>query len=201
MEGATLSDAAERVGEVIEATTTEFTTQCYRLYEAPPLGSLVRSGGDSPVYGVVYEVVTGSMDPTRHPIARGHDEDTEEGVYLSNPQLTRLLLTEFRSIVVGHQTNGSLRRYLAPAPPRIHSFVHQCGGGEIKSFSSSLEFVPILLAAPINATDEVIASFLRHASASHPEPERFLIGAGKELAVLLGGQLQRLNNLLKRLSP
>ena len=27
------------VGEVVQASTTEITSHCYRLYEAPPLGS------------------------------------------------------------------------------------------------------------------------------------------------------------------
>ena len=200
MEDITLPDVVERVGEVVEASTTGFAAQCYRLYEAPPLGSLVRSGDDSPVYGVVYEVATRSMDPARRPIARGQDEDTEEDVYLSNPQLTRLLLTEFRSLVVGHQFNGHVRRYLAPVPPRIHSFVYRCASDEMKTFSSSLDFIPILLAAPIDATDDVIAAFLRQASGCHPEPERFLIDAGKELAVLFGGQFQRLTSVLRRLA-
>ena len=194
-------NTAKRLGEVVEATTTEFTTQCYRLYEAPPLGSLVRSGDANPVYSIVYEVATRSMDAARHPIPRGGDEDTEEEVYLNNPQLNRLLLTEFKSMVVGYQSDGGLRRYLAPLPLRIHSFVYQCEGEELREFSDSLDFLPIILSAPISAQDDVIASFLRQASESHPDPQRFMIGAGKELAVYFAGQLQRLNNVLRRLSP
>ena len=197
----TTTSSNTRVGEVVEASTTEFSTQCYRLYDAPGLGSLVRAAEDSPIYGVVYEVSTSSLDPGRRPIARGKDEDTEEAVYDSNPQLARLLHTEFRSIVVGYQVDGRLRRYMAPLPPRIHSFVSPCAGEELRMFSSSLEFVPILLSAPIGAADDVIAAFLRQASASHPEPQRFLVDAGKELAGHLGGQLQRLNGVLRRLSP
>ena len=195
------SQVGPRLGEVVEATTTEFTTQCYRLYEAPPLGSLVRSGDANPIYGIVYEVATRSMDPARHPIPRGGDEDTEEEVYLNNPQLNRLLLTEFKSMVVGYQSDGGLRRYLAPLPLRIHSFVYHCEGEELREFSDSLDFLPIILSAPISAQDDVIASFLRQASESHPDPQRFMIGAGKELAVYFAGQLQRLNNVLRRLSP
>ena len=190
----------ERVGEVVDASTTEFTAQCYRLYEAPPLGSLVRCGDDSAIFGIVFEVATRSMDPTRHPIARGRDEETEEAVYLNNPQISRLLLTDFRSAVVGHRTDGNLRRFLAPLPPRIHSFVYRCNEEELRGFSDSLDFMPILFALPVSATDDVVAAFLRRASASHPEPERFLVDAGKELATLLGGQLQRLNSVLRRLS-
>ena len=190
----------ERVGEVVEASTTEFTAQCYQLYDAPPLGSLVRCGDDSAVFGIVFEVATRSMDPARRPIARGQDEETEEEVYLSNPQISRLLLTDFRSAVVGHRADGNLRRFLAPLPPRIHAFVYRCGDEELRGFSGSLDFLPILFALPVSATDDVVAAFLRLASASHPEPERFLVDAGKVLASHLGGQVQRLNSVLRRLS-
>jgi hypothetical protein len=33
----------QRVGEIIEACTTDFTAQCYELYKSPPLGSLVKT--------------------------------------------------------------------------------------------------------------------------------------------------------------
>ncbi|MCI0438434.1 MAG: hypothetical protein L0177_04815 [Chloroflexi bacterium] len=192
--------STQRLGEVIEASTTGVTTQCYRLYESPPIGSLVRCGDASPVYAIVYEVATRSLDPARHPIPRGEGEATEEGVYLSNPQLNRLLCTEFRALVVGHRGDGQMRRYISPLPPRIHSFVYPCGEGEIREFTASFEFLPALLAAPVNALDDIIAAFLRQASAAHPDPQRFLVDAGKELAALMGGQLQRLNNMLRRLS-
>ena len=192
---------SRRIGEVVEASTTSFTTQCYRLYEAAPLGSLVRSGDDPSVFGVVSEVSTRSMDPSRRPVPRGAGEDTEEGVYQSNPQLTRLLCTEFTSVVVGHRLDGRVLPYLAPTPPRIYSFVHGCDDGEIRALTGSLEFLRYLLDSNVAAADDVVVAFLRQASASHPEGDGFLVDAGKELAGLLAGQLQRLNALLRRLSP
>ena len=200
MEDDALSADRKRFGEVVEVSTTEFTVQCYRLYEAPPLGSLVQCGGDTPIYGIVSEVSTRSMDPARRPIPRGQNEETEESIYLANPQLGRLLHTEFRSTSVGHRPGGSIRRYLAPLPPRLHSFVYRSEGEELRAFSSSLEFIPLLLAAPVGSPDDVVASFLRQASESHDDPDRFLVDAGRELARLLGDRLQRLNNLLRRLS-
>jgi hypothetical protein len=201
MEEATSPQVNGRVGGVIEASTTGFTTQCYELYEAPPLGSLVRCGEDGVIYGIVYNVTTRGMDQGRRPIARGRDEETEEAVYLSNPQLRRLLVTEFEALSVGHLSEGRVLRYLAPLPPRIHSFVHRCDSDELRDFSGSLDFIPALLSAPIAAPDDVVTSFLRLAGASHPDPERFLIDAGKELAIYLAGKMQRLNNVLRRLSP
>lgn len=201
MSGSIVQDTEKPVGEVVQASTTDFVAQCHALYEAPPLGALVRCGGDGPIYGVVGEVSTQSLDPGRRPIAMGQDEDTEEAVYLGNPQLSRLLSTELRALVVGYRTNGQLNRYLAPQPPRIHSFVYECDTAELLEFSQALHHLPILLASPVGSADDVTASFLRRASLAHPEPSRFLVDAGKELATLLGGQLHRLNGLLRRLSP
>ena len=195
-----MSDHTTRLGEVIEASTTEFTTQCYELYESPPLGALVRCGDGPSVLGVVANIETRSMDPSRHPIARGRDEATEEGVYRSNPQLTRLLLTEFRSLTVGHGDGGLLRPYLPPQPPRIHAFVYRCSDEELRAFSGSLEFVPYLLSSQGAASDDIVAAFLRHASESHADPREFLVDAGRELAVILGAEVQRLNGVLRRLA-
>ena len=121
MNETTQSYTDRALGEVVEASTSDFGTQCHRLYDAPALGTLVKSEGDSPIYGIVGEVTTQSIDPGRRTMAMGEDDDSGDAVYRRNPQLARLLTTEFRSIVVGHRENGTLRRYLAPLPPRIHS--------------------------------------------------------------------------------
>ena len=189
------------LGEVVEASTSDFGTQCHRLYDAPPLGTLVKSEGDSPIYGIVGEVTTQSIDPGRRTMAMGEDDDSGDAVYRRNPQLARLLTTEFRSIVVGHRENGTLRRYLAPLPPRIHSFVYRCPIEEVADFSDSMDFLPLLLASSVGSQDDVIASFLRRSSETHSDPETFLVDAGKELARALGAQLQRLNGILRRLAP
>lgn len=201
MSDATPSSPYRRLGEVVEASTTEFLAQCQRLYEAPPLGTLVKSERDDAIYGIVAEVATASMEPGRRAMAMGEDEDTAEEVYTRHPQLSRLLSTEFRCVVVGYQEDGRLHRYLAPVPPKIHSSVYECALDELFQFSRSLDFLPILLASPVGSQDDVIASFLRRAGECNPEPQRFLVDAGKQLATLLVGQLQRLNGLLRRLSP
>ena len=82
------TELADRVGEVIEASTTGFTAQCYELYELPPLGSLVKTG-DS--YSIVYYAATAGLEPGRRAIARGKDEPSEEEIYKTNPQLLKLL--------------------------------------------------------------------------------------------------------------
>ena len=191
----------QRVGEVIEASTTDFVAQCYELYKLPSLGSLVKTREESvELYGVVYHAATTSLEPGRRPIARGKDEDSEEAIYQSNPQLTKLLKSEFSALVVGHRENEKLYHYLPPKPARIHSFVYQCQPDEAREFSQSFDFLNILLNAhlPVSA-DELIAACLRQMSQVHEDPHAFLVPAGKELAILLSGELNRLKAILGRL--
>ena len=190
----------QRVGEVIEASTTDFVAQCYELYQLPPLGSLVKTR-DLPVelYGVVYHAATTSLEPGRRPIARGKDEASEEAIYQSNPQLTKLLRSEFNALVVGHREGEKLYHYLPPKPARIHSFVYQCQPDEVREFGQSFDFLNILLNAhlPVSA-DELIAACLRQMSQVHEDRHAFLVPAGKELAILLSGELNRLKAILGR---
>lgn len=189
--------AGQRVGEVVEASTSRFVVQCHELYGAPPLGSLVRSEGG--VYGVVAEVTTQSLDPGRRAVAMGRGEDSAEAVYRQHPQLTRLMSTELEAVVVAHRSGGELSRFLAPTPPRIHEIVHACNGPELVEIAGELELLPSLLASQAGSPDDVTAAFLRQVVQAHPEPERVRLEAGRRLAGLLPGQLHRLTGILKRL--
>ncbi len=191
------------MGEVIEASTTDFVAQCYELYQSPPLGSLVKTT-DLPVelYGIVYNVTTASLEPGRRPIARGKDEASEEAVYKSSPQLLKLLRSEFGAVVVGHRQGDKLYHYLPPKPAQIHSFVYQCTPEEVREFSQSLDFLNILINAHLPVSvEELVAASLRQMSTVHENPRDFLVAAGKELAVLFSGDFNRLKAILGRIKP
>ena len=200
MQEGSINEVAQRIAEVIESATERFTAQCYRLYEAPPLGTLVRAGGEAPVYGVVASIATTSLDPGRRVIARGAEEATEEDVYRSNPQLERLLRTDFQATVVGHSANGTVRHGLPPLPPHIHAFVFTCLPKEVCQFTEDLDFLSLLIGQGTGVADEVAAAYLRQAATAHQDAEAFLVRAGRELATLLGGDIQRLNAILRRLA-
>jgi hypothetical protein len=191
-----------RVGEVIEASTAEFTAQCYELYQSPPLGSLVKTT-DQPgeLYGVVYNATTASIDPGRRPIARGGDAQSEDEIYCQSPQLWQLLRSEFSVLMVGHRQDGRLYHYLPAKPARVHSFVYACPPEEVKEFSQSLAFLNMLVNTSLPVPrDELIAACLRHMSHTHEDRHRFLVTAGKKLATLLGNQFNQLNAILERIS-
>jgi len=194
-------DMASKIAEVIEASSAEFTAQCYKLDQSPPLGSLVKTQDElGEIYGVVYNVETHSLDPGRRVIARGENLESNEDIFKVNPQLARLLSTDFKVMVVGHVQGKSLYHYLPPKPASIHSFVCTCRLEEVRAFTQSLDFLNLLVDVRLSVpVDEVTAACLRYASQAHSDPQGFLVKAGKELACLLGSDTRRLNSLLKRL--
>ena len=192
-----------RLGEVIEASTTTFSAQCYELYALPPLGTLVKTcEGNNELYAVVYQARTEGIEPGRKPIARGKDEISEEAVFNANPQLSKLLRSEFAALMVGHKNTGGVHQYLPPCPAHIHSFVYACSKEEIINFSSSCSFLTLLVNAKIETpSDELIAAVLRLMSTAQDDARTFLITAGKELATLLGQDYTRLKAILERIKP
>jgi len=192
----------QKIAEIVESSTTGFIAQCYELYGLPPLGSLVRTGeAEADVYGIVCNATTSSVEPGRRPIARGRDEPDEEAVYRGNPQLARLLRSEFNAAIVGHRLHGEIHHRLPPTPARIHGFVYPCPQDEIREFSRSFAFLGMLLSATLPVPgEEVIAAALRQMSQSQEDPRPFLVAAGKELAMLLGDDYTRLRIVLGRMT-
>jgi hypothetical protein len=187
-----------RLGEVVETSTTGFVAQCYQLYGAPPLGALVKSGGQYPAYGVVHQVTTQGIDPTRRPVARGQDEANEEDVYRSNPQLIHLLRTDFQAVIVGHSTNENFRYHLPPTPPPIYAFVHLCSNDDVLKFTDNPTFLRPLATSNIVALEEVVAACLRYVASMHEDTEKFLTGAGNQLAGFFPGDFRRVETILQR---
>ncbi len=191
----------KKVGEVIEACTIDFVAQCYELYQSPPLGRLVKSCWEENqyLYGVVYRVTTGGIEPGRRPVARGKNEQNEAEVYHSNPQLSKLLRSEFKCLVVGHRLDARIFQFLPPKPARIHGFVYPCAEEEVKEFSQSFDFLNTLLKAKLDISiEELTGATLRQMSQVYGEQKRiFLVSAGKELATLLSQDYGQLKAILK----
>lgn len=192
-----------RVGEVIEVCTTGFVAQCYELYDSPALGSLVKTRGDfqEEIYGVVFNSSTSGIEPGRRPIARGKDEANEDEVYRSNPQLFKLLKSDFNVLIVGFKKGDRIFQYLPSKSAHIHSFVYLCSAEEIKEYGSSFDFLNILLKARLDIpVEELAGAVLRGmAQVQGDQKHPFLVSAGKELAALLSKDYGQLKAILKGL--
>ena len=193
----------ERVGEVIEACTTDFTAQCYELYQSPPLGRLVKTHWEenADLFGVVCRATTAGIEPGRRPIARGKDEVNEDGIFRSSPQLLKLLRSEFDVAVIGFKKGETICQYLPPKPARIHGFVFLCSDAEVKEFGRSFDFLNILLKSSLELpVEEMVGASLRQMSSVYgAEKHAFLVSAGKELASLLSRDYGQLKAILRGL--
>ncbi len=189
-----------RVGEVVEAASTSFAAQCYRLNEAPPLGSFVQTGSPL-IYGVVYRVATEPLDAGRPVLARGEDAGTEEEIFDNNPQLARLLTTRFEALIAGCAGEGRDNHFLPPLPPGIHSFVYLCSPKQVVRFTGRFDFLSLVLGSGMPMADEVAGACLRNAAQAHPDGTDFLNRAGSALAAQLAGDAPRLNSILRRIAP
>lgn len=190
-----------RIGEVVASNTAHFTAQCYELYGLPSLGSLVRTKeGPREILAVVCQAETSGLEPGRKAVARGHNQNSEEDIYSSNPQLEKLLKSEFEALVVGHRKANQIFRYLPPRPARIHSFVYLCPAQEVREFTSSFEFLDLLINAQLEIpSEELIAACLREISRSTENRETVIVQAGRRLAELLSGDTRRLKVILERI--
>jgi hypothetical protein len=198
----------ERIGEVIESSTTRFTAGAYELLAAPPFGSLVRAQSRSEgmaVYGLVYEIRTGSKEPGGRAVMRGRTYSGrnlyDAEIYHEHPDLAEVLQTEFAAITVGFCDGGRCFQYLPPHPPPVHYSVYPCSDGELADFSESGDFFRAVLFAAQIPSDELLAATIRAAARARADSREYLVRAGRELAGLLKDDYDRLTAILRRIRP
>jgi hypothetical protein len=198
-----------RIGEVIESTTTGFTAGAYELLEAPPFGALVRAQAraeDMAVYGLVYDIRTGSKEPGGRALVRGRTYSGRElydaEIYQEHPDLAEVLQTEFSAITVGFVQREQIYQYLPPQPPPVHYSVYECADDELARFSDHTDFFRTLLFAYQIPSDELLAAVIRSAARARQGGERdYLVRAGREVASLLKDDYDRLTAILRRIHP
>jgi hypothetical protein len=198
----------ERIGEVIESSTTMFTAGAYELHAAPPFGSLVRAAtrrDDLAVYGVVYEIRTGSKEPGGRAVVRGRTYTGrnlyDEEIYREHPDLAEVLQTEFAAITVGFGIGERVYQYLPPQPPPVHYSVYPCAPAELVRFAATSDFFRAILFAAHIPSDELLAAIIRAVAAAHPEGDAYRLHAGRELASFLKDDYDRLTAILRRIMP
>src|SRR5258708_4596057 len=127
------------MGEVVEASTTEFLAQTVELDSAPPFGAFVEVATEDSltIYGVVAHVQTAGIDPGSRAIMRGHGDVRDERIYEENPDLPLVLRTTFRALVVGFLDGHELYQFLPPRPPRLHYSVSVCAPETVRTFAST----------------------------------------------------------------
>lgn len=126
----------------------------------PQFGSLVVvENGPKPIFGVVYQIQTGSMDPVRYPFPY---QKTHEELLAEQPQIFEFLKTTFSCLSLGYQEKGRIRYLMPPEPPKIHSFLRLANEEENKLFFAQNRYLPLLFgySSPI-PIDELLLALLK----------------------------------------
>jgi hypothetical protein len=188
------------IGEIVDTSVQDFTAQACELNHAPPFGSFVKvTVPERTVYGVVYAIHTGSLEPGGRPVLRGRDGMRDRAIFDQNPDLEQLLRTEFAALVVGFAEGGGLRTYLPPSPPPLHWSVVECEPAEVAALTTRLDYFRTILAASAAPVDALLAANVRLAGAAHLDESTFRLRAGRELATLLKHDYPRLTAILRAL--
>lgn len=192
--------SGEPIGEIVETSTTELVAQACELGVAPAFGSLVRvEAQDGDIFGLVYAVRTGGLDPGAQAVLRGRSGVRDGAIYQENPDLAAVLRTSFSALVVGFCDDGALRQYLPPHPPPLHWSVYECPEPRLAEFTHQLDYLRSVLAAPGAPADELAAAHLRLARQARSFEPSFALRAGRELARLLADDYGRLSAILRRI--
>ena len=107
------------IAEIIESSTKSIIVQCYELYQAPKLGTLIKTQDDPSIIGIVYNVFTEPLDPSRRPIARGPFQNEPEKLYEENPHLSLLFRTQAQILEDSSYpcTNQEPKNFWGTVPP------------------------------------------------------------------------------------
>jgi hypothetical protein len=184
---------------VLRAGMTGFSAGCRALQpDVPRFGDLVqvRTQEQVTIYGLIDNVIVYD-DPVVRQLILADVLEPELGW---DQRPTRLAPIELRVVTLGYRRpDGPIIYGLPPQPPLTLDVLSVCDAVELRAFTASLLYLPLLL----SSADDLLATHLGRAAGVQPVDSRsqFLGGAGRELARLLGAtDLIRLAGILKQLS-
>jgi len=168
--------------------------------DVPVFGAFVRvkvQQGATDLIGLVYDIQVAD-DPFVRQLAMQEEPDE---VALADQREIRGVPIEVSVLAVGYRQDGTILHGLPPQPPIMLNRIFVCDPVLVRDFSTRLDFLRLVYNSREVPADELIVSSLQLAAQARPQAERapFLIGAGRELARLMGADPVRLEALLRRL--
>ena len=203
------------VAEVISASITELTAECWNAGTAPQgvlaqrataavlprFGSFVRVDSvDTGIehFAVVFNALTGAPDRAHRPLALGM---TREQLKQEQPHIFSLLRTEVHATLVGYRQGGRLYQHLPPKPPEVHDFVYGALPADVEQLSEQFDFLRLLTKVSAVPADELIAACLREAAAVRKDSYNYLVRAGQALSHVVKQDYDRLVSVLRKIHP
>lgn len=186
------------LGEVISSSLTSWTVQAWEWEQFPEFGSIVRLvAGDHLLFGQVYDIQTGSDDPTRQPFAY---QKTALELRRDQPQIFEFLKTRFICLPIGYQHLGVLQFCLPPKPPQIHTFVAPATAQDLAVLCKSGGLLQVLFtqATKVEAFEELLLALLRYLKPHGLVTREFLMQMMEHLTLLWASDYRRLKLFMDR---
>jgi hypothetical protein len=154
-------------GEVIESSLHYWKAQSWQWDYFPAFGSLVTitTNNNMTLFGIVYQIQTGSSDPSRQAFAY---QKTEQELKAEQPQIFAFLQTSFMCAPVGFY-QSRMYYQLPSTPPKIHAFIEHAREEDIKRFFSHNHYLSVLfgLSLPNTNIDELLLALLKNLEMAH----------------------------------
>lgn len=135
--------------EVLESSITKWQAQSWQWDAIPEFGSLVTAtSNDRTLFGIIYDITTGPIDPIRQPVAY---QKTQDELQKEQPQIFEFLKTSFSCLSIGYQENEQFFYNLPPQPPKMHTFVGYATTEQYEACFASEQFLHLLF----NTTEQI----------------------------------------------
>ncbi len=184
--------------EVIESSLTGWLAQSWNWNYFPTFGSIVTIDTKKRIlFGIVYQIKTGSIDPIRYPFTY---QKTEEELMQEQPQIFEFLKTTFSCLIIGYREKEKIIYQLAPEPPKIHAFVCPAAPDLHQDFFSHNHYLHILFALSNNLfnLDELLLAILKQLSDQNLLDQHTLEQFVDTFSLLTGNDYRRLKLFLQR---
>ena len=186
----------ESIGEIIITSTSEITGQCRRGTPPFTYGSLISAGKTDRCMGVVFNVETTSVDPTRRATAFDMEE---EQIRQRHPQLKMLLRNQFQALLIGSMHKNKFLYGLPATPPGLHAQIVPCSEDEIREIGANLGFLRLLYDSGKSSSEELILGCCRNLLDALGWRDEHAVRIGKALSDLYRDDYDALRRTINRL--
>lgn len=194
--------------EIIESSLHNWLAQSWQWNNFPASGSLVTIQAKKYLlFGIVYQVQTGSMDPIRYPFPY---KKTEEELLQEQPQIFEFLKTTFSCLSVGYSVfaeatsdkkdENKIYYQLPPQPAQIHAFVQPTSRQQYQEFFKDTDYLHLIFSfsSILGNIDELLLAILKQLTENKVMTENIFEQFINTFCLLNGNDYCRLRLFLQR---
>ncbi len=185
--------------EIIQSSLNSWTCQSWQWDVSPEFGALIIIEQDTTtLFGIVYDIQTGSIDPTRMPMAY---KKTEEQLKNDHPEIFEFLRTTFSCIAVGYKKNDIIKHTTPLSPPKIHAFCRNATETEQKQFFASSQYIQTLFAhaSLVSNIDELLFTIIQNNITNKLHDKKQLLDCLNAYSFVVGNDYRRIKQFIGRI--